>query len=110
MRQDTQRECGERISRGPLASGMGWVELLEQAFGVLMINLLEDFIGKRKAADFEAALAGSAPVVEVLVGGFEPSEIVAVHGFGDFVVGAEHHAILILQKQFAGAAGLAAEL
>src|SRR5580698_690998 len=81
-------------------------ELGEQAFRILMVNLFEDWVRQLQTVDFPSTLIGRTPVVEVFVGGIEPTEIIAVHFRFHAVVAAEHDTILILSKEIARLARL----
>src|SRR5215469_7485445 len=86
------------------------MKLAKETLSILMIDLLEDLVGKREPADLEPPLAWGVPIVKILIGRFQPTEIVAIHLLGHFVIRSEHYAILKFQKQVASAPRLASKL
>ncbi len=83
----------------------------EKAFGVLVVELLQNFPGQEDAVDHPEALAVvAAGGVEIFVVGLEESKIDAIGLAAGGRVGAEHDSILVFQEEAPGGVGLAAEL
>src|SRR3954463_9590173 len=73
--------------------------------GVLVVELVEDFVGQVYAGDVPKALRweGALGVREIFIVGFEKAPVEADALFGPGAVGAEQNAILIFFKE--GASG-----
>src|SRR6266446_10304397 len=75
------------------------LELPKQPLRISVIDLLQHLIWQPQPVNHPPPLRWILRVREVLVFGFEPSEIVVIHLFRSAFVGAKHDAVGIFQEQ-----------
>src|ERR1700731_4845658 len=86
------------------------LKLCEKSLSIFVVNLFQNGVGQLHPVNLPTALSRIAPVVEIFITRFQPSEIIRVHIGIRFAIRSEHDAILKIHKELPGAAGLPAKL
>jgi hypothetical protein len=108
-RRRRRPDCNPKkaAARPTLVGELGFIQARNEAESIFVIDVFENVIGKFKSVHLPHTVI-FAVVVEILVGGFESTEVGSVFHFAPGVF-AKEDAVLVFGKELAGEARLTAE-